>query len=122
MRRKRLRRFIPLLLAALAVGAWLLIPTRPPVDAEAAARVQVGMTLAEVETALGGRPDAIKAPAVVPRTAVWLGPDGACLVNFGADGRVQTVEFNHKPNSAIDRAHVRAAQRLRSLQQTIGWR
>jgi hypothetical protein len=52
VRRWRPKLFVVLILIVLAVGGWLFVPTRAPVDAEAAARVYVGMTLAEVEAVL----------------------------------------------------------------------
>ena len=74
-----------------------------------------GMTSGEVEGILGGGPDAFKGPRAVPRTAVWLGSDGICIVQFGPDGRVQSAEFKPRPVSPVDRLRVRAAQRLQSL-------
>jgi hypothetical protein len=43
----------PIAVVALAAGAWLLLP-RPAITRENAARIQVGMTLTEVEALLGG--------------------------------------------------------------------
>jgi hypothetical protein len=51
--RRRLLVFGPLAVAALVVGMWLLWP-RTAITRENAAKIQAGMTLAEVEAILGG--------------------------------------------------------------------
>jgi hypothetical protein len=52
-RRLRLLLGVPVAVVVLGVGAWLLLP-RTAITRENAAKIQVGMTLAEVEAILGG--------------------------------------------------------------------
>jgi hypothetical protein len=96
----------------------LLIVTRrvSPVNAASAARVQVGMTQAEVAAIFGGPPgdyrvgsramdfDVGLAPLPGNTLQRWRGDDGLALIQFGPDGRVIHAEFIPPPEmSLLDR-------------------
>jgi hypothetical protein len=95
-------------LLALGVCGWLLLP-RTAITRENAAKIQVGMTLAEVEVNLGGPPrDDTTGPVVTEsgyggntlwledvclpfgdqRPHIWKSDCVLVLVSVGADGRV----------------------------------
>src|SRR5262245_10801883 len=98
-RRTRCLLLLALPAPVLAVGlvAWLLQPSPPPsaINLENAAKIRVGMTLAEVEALLGGParnesglPDG---SIMVTRHAdakCWANSRDVVIVDLDADGRV----------------------------------
>jgi len=104
-RRRRLSLFgLPVALVALGVAGWLLLP-RTAITRENAAKIQEGMTLAEVEAILGGParddttgPTTGNAPwgtaqiiGHIPRwvsTKDWDSDSVSIVVRFDSDQRV----------------------------------
>jgi hypothetical protein len=112
------------LLTVAAVALLLVDRARPPVDREHFEALRDGMSRAEVEAVLGGRPrDALRRPADVwvrgadgkvrsaglapggppvrffpegdpAGEAVWADDSGLIAVRFGADGRVADKHFS----------------------------
>jgi hypothetical protein len=108
---------LPAGLAVLAFAAWLLWP-RTAITRENAAKIQQGMTLAEVQAVLGepadprGEDSALWPDDVIPagsRLVVgrfWVGDDVLVVVAFDRGGRVEAVRV-------LGRARVTLADRLR---------
>jgi hypothetical protein len=112
----RRRQFLFFLLAAVVVGlaaTWLFWP-RTAISDETAAKIKVGMTVAEVEEILGGPQGdyttllgglgEYRAPPNPPFEDVddqeWIGDSGAVWVYFDRHGRVcacHFVEATHAP-------------------------
>ncbi len=78
--------FLATVLVGLAIMAWLLWPRPTAINRENAAKIQEGMTLAEVEAILGGPPR----------------DDGVGLLAFqradGTEGTMPRSEFNDSLN------------------------
>jgi hypothetical protein len=106
------------LLVAGVIVALLLPRPESPVNEAAAARVQPGLTEAEVEAVLGGPAGDYRvgsravtfevglAPPPGHVLKTWRGDDGLVLIQFGPDGRVAAVSFVPTPplsNSFLDR-------------------
>jgi len=94
-----------------ALVAWLLLPTRSRVNPENFARIQMGMTEAEVAELLGGSPDQWEDVARLPeedRVVVagwdeprpWIGDECVLVVRF-FDGQVTDKEL-HMRGTAED--------------------
>jgi hypothetical protein len=92
-------------LVGLGVGAWALWPQRTAITRENAAKIQKGMTLAEVEAILGGTARHELPPgslvttigAVVP-DAWWQSEDAVVWLNLDSDGRVAEVHCVDGPS------------------------
>ncbi len=95
------RRGLLLLAAAVAlgplVGCWLLTP-RTAIMRWNAARIEIGMTPAEVEAILGGPARQEGGPYLMTMRApdmLWETPDLAVCVWFDGAGRVRSVRVYH---------------------------
>jgi hypothetical protein len=96
-RTRRLLIALPLAVALSLAVAWLLWP-RTAITRENAARIQEGMTLAEVEAILGGpaREEGGRYPVIMGRKETqWSTPDLLVCVTFGDDERVWAVQVFH---------------------------
>jgi hypothetical protein len=115
--RRLLMLALPAGLVVLAVAAGWFWP-RAAITRESAAKIEVGMTRAEVETILGGPADprgedsTLWPDDVIPAGSrlivgpFWVGDDVLVVVAFDRTGRVQAVRV-------LGRARVTLADRLR---------
>jgi hypothetical protein len=116
MRRKRLWLLALLVLVAVAVVGWLVVSAPSALDEATAARIQVGMTRAEVEDLLGA-PDRTGGPIDRPNKGAWVGDDFVCFVEFDAADTVRSVKVMHMAITTLDRLEMRWDEWLR----TAGW-
>jgi hypothetical protein len=100
------RHWLYLLLAAImavvAAGGWVYwLEVRPGITRQNAARIQDGMTIAEVEALLGGPAGDYQTPGRPHTTYMyhyahpvgsvekkWIGDEGLAIVAFDSEGRV----------------------------------
>ncbi len=120
-KQKRVLSFAGLLVVLAGVGAlsvrWLTVPVTSHISEATVARIQPGMTKAEVERLLGGPPGdyttrsmvwALEISRLVPpgTPASWLSDEGEATVYFDEEGLVTGAYFDHAfdgPESLLDR-------------------
>jgi hypothetical protein len=110
-RRKRLLVLaLPVVLVLLAVGAWATSPEPSAISLENAAQIRAGMTVAQVETFLGG-PARDEVPELshmrrmiqsVRPDLEWCSDQVSVWVHLDADGRVKESRAIPAPPGSRD--------------------